>query len=408
MRAFDVAIVGGGLAGSIAAIAFAQAGFTCALLAPPARADSRTTALMDDSIRYIEQLGLWDKIAPFAAPLKTMQIIDGTNRLLRAPTAAFRASEIGLDAFGYNIPNAAFLDVLAQAIAAEANIAVIAESVENFDLSSTSQTETVTRTVTLSSGETISAGLLVGADGKQSPTRKAAGIDVRTVNYPQTALVVNLAHERSHQDTSTEFHTETGPFTQVPLGPRRSSLVWVVRPEQAADIVDMTDEALNRRIEARMHSLLGKITIESKIQAWPLTAMTAKQFGAGGVVLIGEAGHTFPPIGAQGLNLSLRDVKSSVDLAAKARKANKSLAIGADYDRARRADVISRTAGVDLLNRSLLSNFLPVQMLRAGGIHLLSNIGPLRHFLMNEGVSPGRAIRRLPDLLREKVGRKSA
>lgn len=402
MRAFDIAIIGGGLAGSIAALAFAKQGFSTALLAPPSGRDGRTTALMDDSIRFIEDLGIWETVRAHAAALATMRLIDGTNRLLRAPTASFRASEIGLDAFGYNIPNAPFLETLAQMITADANITLMTESVEGFDLASNPQR------LTLSGGETIEAGLIVGADGKQSPTRHAAGIDIKTISYPQTALVLNFGHEFGHQDISTEFHTETGPFTQVPLGPNRSSLVWVVRPEQAVDILDMTEEAINRRIETRMQSMLGKVKIEAMPQAWPLSALTAAHFGKGGVVLIGEAAHAFPPIGAQGLNLSLRDVKTAVDMAVKARAQNQPLAIGEAYDRARRADVISRTAGVDLLNRSLLSSFLPVQMLRAGGIHLIASLPPLRHFLMNEGVSPGRALKRLPEMLREKVRRQSA
>ncbi|MDH6268998.1 2-octaprenyl-6-methoxyphenol hydroxylase [Rhizobium sp. SG_E_25_P2] len=402
MTQFDIAVIGGGLAGSIAAIASAGQGFSVALIAPTGGGDQRTTALMDDSIRFIDQLGLWDSVMPHAAALATMRIIDGTDRLLRAPVASFRSSEIGLDAFGYNIPNAPFLDVLAERIAATPAVTRIDSVVEAFDLQGESPR------LTLANGDVIEARLAVGADGKQSPTRHAAGIGVKTVAYPQTALVVNFSHDLPHQNISTEFHTETGPFTAVPLGDLRSSLVWVVRPEQATDLLDMTEEALNRRIEEKMQSLLGKIRIEAKLQAWPLSAMTAERFGSRAVVLVGEAGHAFPPIGAQGLNLSLRDIRDAVDLAVKARAAGRPLAIGEAYDRARRFDVVSRTAGVDLLNRSLLSNFLPVQMLRAAGIHLLASLPPLRHFMMNEGVSPGRALKRLPELLREKVGRQRA
>jgi 2-octaprenyl-6-methoxyphenol hydroxylase len=403
MDSYEIAIVGGGLAGSIAALAFAQKGFATVLIAPEdSRTDSRTTALMENAIRFLEDLNLWHKVAPHAAALRTMQIIDGTNRLLRAPTVAFRAAEIGLDAFGYNIPNAPFLTVLAEAIAAEPNITVVHASVEKVDA-----IEGETR-LTLSSGEQIAAKLVIGADGRASKIRQSAGIDVRTVNYPQTALVLNFAHDLPHRNISTEFHTETGPFTQVPLADGRSSLVWVVKPEEAKNLVDMTDEALNRRIEERMQSMLGKIRIETRPQAWPLSAMTAKAFGKDSIALIGEAAHVFPPIGAQGLNLSLRDIQSATDLAAKARLSGKPLAIGNDYDRARRTDVISRTAGIDLLNRSLLSGFLPVQMMRAAGLQLLSSLPPLRHLLMQEGVAPGRAFKGFPSFLRKKVERQSA
>jgi 2-octaprenyl-6-methoxyphenol hydroxylase len=262
--------------------------------------------------------------------------------------------------------------------------------------------------LTLATSETIGARLVIGADGRASKVRQSAAIDVRKTDYPQTALVMNFAHDLPHRNTSTEFHTETGPFTFVPLGDRRSSLVWVVRPEQAADLIDMTDEALNRRIEERMGSMLGKVRIETRPQAWPLTAQTATIFGNGRSVLIGEAAHVFPPIGAQGLNLSLRDIQTAVDLAVKSRTAGQPLQIGDTYHRARRADVLSRTAGIDLLNRSLLSEFLPVQAARAAGLQLLSALPPLRHLMMQEGVAPGRSLRSFPNFVKDALASRKA
>jgi len=403
MDTFEITVVGGGLAGSVAALAFCRNGFRTALLAPDdGRIDSRTSALMDNSIRFLETLQIWERVAPTATALSTMQIIDATNRLLRAPTVAFRASEIDLPAFGYNIPNAPFLEILNTQLAAEPNL-------RRFDASLTAMSLTGDGAeLTLSSGETVASALVGGADGKTSFVRQCAGIDVRIHNYPQTAVVLNFAHDLAHNNVSTEFHTETGPFTQVPLAGRRSSLVWVVRPEQAQPLIDLDEDLLNRRIEDRMGSMLGKVRVESKPQAWPLSAMTASRFGKGNVVLIGEAGHVFPPIGAQGLNLSLRDIPTAVDLAVEARLRGASLAIGDAYDRQRRADVVTRTAGIDLMNRSLLSGFLPVQMLRAAGIQLLASIPPLRHLAMQEGVSPGRSLRNIPSFLRKKIDRQSA
>jgi 2-octaprenyl-6-methoxyphenol hydroxylase len=403
MNTFEITVVGGGLAGSVAALAFARKGFHTAFVAPEdGRIDARTSALMDNSVKFLETLGIWDLVAPHATALSTMQIVDATNRLLRAPTVAFRASEIDLPAFGYNIPNAAFLEVLNTALQSEprltrlpaqlTSMAVIGEAAE----------------LTLSTGETISSGLVVGADGRRSFVRQSAGIDARTHNYPQTGVVLNFAHDLPHKNISTEFHTETGPFTQVPLAGRRSSLVWVVKPEEAQPILDLDEATLNLKIEAKMQSMLGKVRVEGKPQAWPLSSMTAHHFGKGHVVLIGEAGHVFPPIGAQGLNLSLRDIPTAVDLAYDAKLRGASLAIGDAYDRQRRADVYTRTAGIDLMNRSLLSGFLPVQMLRAAGLQLLASVPPLRHLAMQEGVSPGRAFRNFPSFLRKKVDRQRA
>lgn len=402
MREFDIAIVGAGLAGSLAALALADSGRTVALVAPPARAaDGRTTALMDQSITFLKTLGLWDDIAPHAAALETMQILDGTTRLLRAPPVAFRAGEVGLAAFGYNIPNAPFLAVLDARIAASGNIVRL----ENGVTAANAFGQGVE--LVLGDGERVTARLVVGADGKKSLVRENAGIDVRSWSYPQAALVLNFAHERPHGNVSTEFHTESGPFTQVPLPGRRSSLVWVLPPKEAARLRDLPPADLGRAVEERMQSMLGKVTVEGPAQSFPLSGMTARRFGKGRVALVGEAAHAFPPIGAQGLNLSLRDIMVLRELIQEIEPANYD-GIGERFDRKRQADIRSRTVSVDLLNRSLLSDFLPVQFLRSAGLHLISALGPLRSIVMREGIEPGGALKAFRDGLRERVARKQA
>ncbi|MEF0942324.1 UbiH/UbiF family hydroxylase [Rhizobium sp. BR 362] len=400
MKQVEVAIIGGGLAGMIAAIALARGGRAVALVAQPHnKADRRTTALMDQSIRFLERLALWDRIAPSTAPLITMQIIDGTTRLLRAPTVAFRASEIGLDAFGYNIPNAALLSALSEAVKAEGNIELIETAASGIAVRDDGVT------ITLEDGETVDAAFVVGADGRNSLVRETVGIKVKTWSYPQSAMVLNFGHSLPHQNISTEFHTESGPFTQVPLPGSRSSLVWVQKPAEAAANSERSLEDLGRLIEDRMQSMLGKVTVEDSVQVWPLSGMTAYRFGKGRAALIGEAAHVFPPIGAQGLNLSLRDILTLVEILASPTGQPISASAGDSFDRRRRVDIISRTASVDLLNRSLLSDFLPVQMLRAAGLHVLSAIPPLRNIVMREGIEPGGGLRGFPSMLREKLRR---
>jgi len=402
MKEFDIAIVGAGLAGSLAALALADSGLSVALIAPPARAgDGRTTALMDQSIAFLKVLGLWDDIAPHAAALETMQILDGTVRLLRAPPVAFRASEVELAAFGYNIPNAPFIDVLDARIAANGNIVRLPNGVT----AATAFENGVE--LALDDGERVLARLVVGADGRKSKIRESAGIGVRSWSYPQSALVLNFSHDRPHGNVSTEFHTESGPFTQVPLPGRRSSLVWVLPPKEAARLRDLPDAELSQAVETRMQSMLGKVTVEGGAQSFPLSGMTADRFGKGRVVLVGEAAHAFPPIGAQGLNLSLRDIMALKELLKGAEPADYD-GIGERFDRKRQADVRSRTVSVDLLNRSLLSDFLPVQFLRSAGLHLLSALGPLRSIVMREGIEPGGSLKAFRDTLRERVARKQA
>jgi 2-octaprenyl-6-methoxyphenol hydroxylase len=403
MKTFEVAVIGGGLAGMIAAIALARGGRNVALIAPPApREDRRTTALMDQSIRFLDRLTLWKELKPSAAPLATMRIIDGTSRLLRAPTTTFRAAEVGLDAFGYNFPNKALMEVMDAAVAKDGNITRFSAFADTIELSPDAVS------ITLSDGEALAAGFAVGADGRRSKLRETAGIDVRNWSYPQTAMVLNFAHTLPHENISTEFHTEGGPFTQVPLPGNRSSLVWVQNPSDAQARNELSLPELSKVVEERMQSLLGKVDVEDGVQVWPLSGMMAHRSGGRRAALIGEAAHVFPPIGAQGLNLSLRDVMALTDILCTRPELRVAADAGDQFDRKRRADIMTRTASVDLLNRSLLSDFLPIQVLRTAGLHMLSAFPPLRSIVMREGIEPGRGLRDIPAAIRDGVSRKKA
>ncbi len=400
MDDFEVVVTGGGLAGLVAALAVARGGRKVALITPKAAVgDERTTALMDHSIRFMDRLGLWEEIAPTAAPLCVMQIIDATDRLLRAPTAQFRSADIGLYAFGYNIPNRGLVETLQAAVAAEPNITPIEAAVRSL------ATSDEVALLTLEDGSTVTASFVIGADGRRSVVRQSVGIGQRNWSYPQSAVVLNFGHELSHGNISTEFHTPSGPFTQVPLPGKRSSLVWVVKPDEAQRLLKMSPEALSALVETRMQSMLGKVTVEPGFQAWPLSSMMADRFGKGRVALVGEAGHAFPPIGAQGLNLSLRDIITLCEMLATSTGSTIASNTGDRFNRRRRPDIMSRTFGVDMLNRSLLSEFLPVQMMRAGGMHLLSAFPPLRNLAMREGVEPGRGLLSFVETLRNEVRR---
>ena len=381
---FDIAVVGGGLAGSVAALAAAAEGWRVAFIAPkPPRQDGRTTALLSESVAYLSSLGVWDGVKPSSAPLRTMRILDGTTRLLRSPPVSFRSTDIGLEAFGYNIPNQPLFDAL-QAATAQSNL------IERFESPLQSAEQSADSIdLLLEDGTRVTALAALAADGRGSKLRQEIGIGVRTWSYPQTALVLNFSHGKPHADTSTEFHTEEGPFTQVPLPGNRSSLVWAVKPERVDAILAMPREALNLEVESRMSSILSKVEVEGDIQAWPLSSLIANRFGAGRTMLVGETGHGFPPIGAQGLNLGLRDIMEAIRALRDAGGPLKAPQAVSAFNRKRLVDIASRTAGVDLLNRALLSPFLPVQALRAGGLAVLSAIPPLRNLAMREGMTPG-------------------
>jgi 2-octaprenyl-6-methoxyphenol hydroxylase len=382
----ECVIVGAGPAGLTAAIALASAGVETALIAKAATVpDHRTTALLHGSVNALVTLGVWERCRAHAAPLRVIRILDDTRRLLRAPEVRFAASEIGFEAFGQNIENR----FLMAALEARARVLVSLTWIEDDAVALDIADRSVT--VNLKTRAAVTGHLAIGADGRRSLCRASAAMETDRRAYAQTALTFNLSHSRPHHDTSTEFHTETGPFTLVPLPGQRSSLVFVVDPSEAPALAALSETAMAQEIERRSHSILGKIEVEPGRGTFPLAVERARRFGAQRVALVGEAAHLVPPIGAQGLNLGLRDAATVGELVVAAHRTGRD--IGASelterYNSMRRADVMSRTLAVDLLNRSLLSDFLPLQAARGLSLFLMNRIAPLRRAAMREGVMP--------------------
>lgn len=385
--ACDAVVVGAGPAGATAALALADAGLGVALVGPDAARDARTTALLAGSVDLLARLGVWDDIRPHAAPLVVMRLVDDTGRLVRAPEVTFEATELGLEAFGWNVPNDPLNAALAAAVARTPRIVRIIAPASEISVGET-------KASLVAGGRVVTARLAVAADGANSPTREAAGLSVRRWHYDQAALVATLEHSRPHLGNSTEFHTPTGPFTLVPLPGHRSSLVWIERPAVAARLAALDDATLAATIEQRAHSILGEMALDGPRGVLPLEGHIAHHFAGNRVALVGEAGHRFPPIGAQGLNLGIRDAADLARLVRRAEDPGAPAVLDA-YDRARRFDAGTRTAGVDLFNRSLLADALPVQCLRSVGLWATGRIPPLRRFAMRHGLGavpfPARA-----------------
>jgi 2-octaprenyl-6-methoxyphenol hydroxylase len=389
---FDFGVVGGGPAGLAAALSLARTGLRTALIGPaPTGSDNRTAALFTGSVRLLRNLGAWD-LCRGTEPLTAIRIVDDMGALLRAPEVLFTAAEVGLDAFGYNVANADLVDALRRRAGATETIELIEDTVTRIEIDAHHVR------LHLGADRSLRVRLLVGADGRNSSCRSAAGITTRTWRYEQSALTCTFAHQRPHGGVSTEFHRPAGPLTVVPAPGRASSLVWVERPAIARHLAHLDEAAFRATLELRLQGLLGPIEEMGPRAVFPLSGLTADVAGRNRVALVGEAAHVIPPIGAQGLNLGLRDAAVLADCVEDALRAGRDTGAPetlSAYARARSADIASRAFAIDLLNRSLISGMLPVGLARGIGLHALKAIGPLRRLAIREGLSPSFATPRL-------------
>src|SRR5690606_22768835 len=346
-------VVGTGPAGLAAALSLAHAGAAVTLAgpgAPPATAaDTRTAALFNGSIALLQNLGVWEGLEDVSAPLAAIRSVDDTDGLLRAPEVLFEAHEVGERVFGWNVPNAALTEALWDAVRRHESITVVeTERVAHLEIrpgGATAHTE---------EGEALSAQLVAAADGRRSICRTAAGIATTAWDYDQAAIATRFAHSRPHGGVSTEFHRKSGPLTAVPLPGLESGLVWVERPAIAKRLAGLDDEGFRVALETRLQGLLGHVGEIGPRRLFPLSGLTAEAYGKSRVALIGEAGHVIPPIGAQGLNLGLRDAATLADCVAEAMARGEDVggdAVMRRYHELRKGDVESRIMAVDALNR---------------------------------------------------------
>ncbi len=387
----DILVSGGGIAGLITAAAFGSAGYsvTCVDPTPPITeegaqgSDLRTIAFLHPSISVLAAAGLWERLAPHATALQIMRIIDAGGKLSQARlTRDFDASEISDQPFGWNLPNWLLKREISARLAQLQNVRFLPGTGTASLLARDSEA-----LVTLTDGSTVRARLVIGADGRNSAVRQALGIGTRTLRYGQKALAFAVTHERPHENVSTEIHRSGGPFTLVPLpdrdGKPSSAVVWMERGPETARLKALPREDFETALNVRSAGVLGHLTQATRLTEWPIISQIADRFTGPRTALIAEAAHVVPPIGAQGLNMSLADLRALIDLSAGDPGSAASLAA---YERRRRPEAMARLLGIDALNRTSMISARPLRDLRAAALGGLYAVAPIRRVMMRAGL----------------------
>ncbi|MFT4013106.1 MAG: UbiH/UbiF family hydroxylase [Paracoccus sp. (in: a-proteobacteria)] len=388
---YDVLISGGGIAGLIAAASFGAAGHSvlCVDPAPPVTdeaaqgADLRSTAFLQPSVATLKAAGLWERLAPHATPLQVMRIVDAGGGLPQARLVReFDAAEISDQPFGWNLPNWLLKREIAARLAGLQNVRFLPGT--GTAALTARQAEALAR---LTDGSRIRARLVIGADGRDSPVRQALGIGVRTLRYGQKALAFAVTHARAHENVSTEIHRSGGPFTLVPLPTRDgrpcSAVVWMDRGPEIARLRALPPEAFEVELNRRSAGVLGHLTQATRLTEWPIISQIADRFTGPRTALIAEAAHVVPPIGAQGLNMSLADLAALIEITADRPGEPEGLA---RFERRRRPEALARLAGIDALNRASMLAPRPLRDLRAAALGGFYAVQPVRKLLMRTGL----------------------
>lgn len=392
MRQTDILIAGGGIAGLTLAHLLAGIGMDVDLIEPfppeplkKVKPSGRTVALMDSSLNIVRATGIWDTVKDSANPMRTMRIMDDSRAKQPVIETAFNASDIGLEQFGYNVPNAILRSALYESAKKNKNIKIHPSAFASYEVQGGHAV------ADLEDGTQIKTRLIVGADGRNSVVRAQAGIAVSQKSYDQKAITCLINHSRAHDNTSTEFHRPSGPFALVPLPGNQSSVVWVETPERADALLRLKKHEFEQALQDNANNILGGITLEVGPQAWPLCSIKAKALTAPRVALVAEAAHVMSPITAQGLNLSLRDIAALAETIADA------LRVGLDYGspsilekyrKRRQIDITTRVFGVDRMNRVVSNDLSFVKDMRRFGLKTTERVAPLKRFAMRTGLAP--------------------
>ncbi len=392
----DVCVVGAGPVGGVLACRMAAAGVRVAILdraaLPPMEHpdfDGRAYAIAGGSRALLEQAGLWQRLPYAPGPIRDIRVTDGRVGRAAGPLFLhFGAAEAGAEAFGWMIEARSLRMALNTALHGQNLLSVFAPAAA-----------TVTRAadgavVRITGGPQIAARLVVAAEGRNSRLRQEAGIRVTRFPYRQTGLVCAIAHDRPHHGVALEHFLPAGPFAQLPMAATEaaantSAIVWTERPEVAAQLMALPDDAYARQLARRLGDHLGAIRLIGRRWSYPLGALHAHHYTAERLALVGDAAHGIHPIAGQGLNLGLRDAALLATLAAAAVAAGEdpgAPALLARYQAARRPDSLMMLAATDALDRLFSTDSRLIRAARDLGIAAVHRLPPLKRLFMRQAM----------------------
>jgi len=385
MEQADVIILGGGLIGLTLAIALDRHGLSSIIVDPADPAaiaapgyDGRATAISSASWRMLEAIGVADRLEQHGCPIKAIRVSDG----LAAGRLDFETGEDDRP-LGIMVENRVLRAALRDAATSSRNIAFCMPA----------RAETVVRdaaavNVVLADGRALEAPLLVGAEGRMSPTREAAGIRIARWSYDHAAIISTVDHEYPHDNIAYEIFYPTGPFAILPMLPgTRSAIVWSVPAKDAAAILDLPDRALAAEIEKRMGGFLGTLTLAGGRASYKLGFHHAARITAERLVLAGDSAHGIHPIAGQGLNLGFRDAAALAQVLVEGARIGLDLGdaqLLARYERWRSLDTMMVAAATDGLTRIYGVPGRTASAIRRFGMGAVQRLGPVKNWLMAE------------------------
>ncbi|MCW8835562.1 MAG: UbiH/UbiF/VisC/COQ6 family ubiquinone biosynthesis hydroxylase [Rhodospirillales bacterium] len=388
----EVLVLGGGMAGMTLALALSGVGVSVAVVEQMASEilldagyDGRTSAVALGSARVFQGIGAWEQMVDAAEPILDIRVVDGNLTDGISPFFLhYDHREVGDAPFGYILENRAIRKALLAAAKGRDSLTLLAPA-SVVELAR----EGVNVRATLADGRRVKARLAVAAEGRDSPSRKEAGISVRRVPYNQTAIVCTVAHEKPHDGVAVELFLPSGPFAMLPMTENRSNIVWTERTELAARYMELDDSAFLAEVNRRFGDWCGSLRLAGPRWSYPLVLQNALRYTDHRLALIADAAHVIHPIAGQGLNLGLRDVATLAEVVVDARRLG--LDIGAAsvlerYEERRHGDVLTLAAVTDGLNRLFSNDVLPLRILRDAGLAAVDNLPPLKKLFMRHAM----------------------